>query len=279
MFLIGKFQQFHAEIVRLKARVAGGTWVFQGDDAAAAAESAAKESPTVVWRRLVSLLERQRVEASNQGGDVAVELYLRAQYAMVALADEIFLYTTWVGRESWRENLLEEKFFESHRAGEELFDRIEKLLLDGDSLHAELARIYLMVLALGFQGKYRGEPDAEQTIAAYRRRLFRFIFNREPLVLQGNEAVVPQAYAATLDEAVTTELPYLRPWLWAIAGVVLLWLGGSWGVWRYSTAELMPILTRIFEYEERALKIDEREHHAAQQTAPAGATSNPEEAH
>jgi type VI secretion system protein ImpK len=260
MFLIQKFQQFHAELVRLKARVAGGTWVFQGEDSVPAAESAGKESPTVVWRRLVSLLERQKVDASNQGGDVAVELYRGAQYAMVALADEIFLYTTWVGRESWRENLLEEKFFDSHRAGEEVFERIEKLLLDGDSLHAELGRIYLMVLALGFKGKYRSEADAEETLAGYRRRLYRFVFNHDPLALQGSEAVVPQAYEATLEEAVTTELPYLRPWLWAIVGTVLLWLGGSWGIWRYSTAQLEPLVERIYDVELHRQNLEEHQH-------------------
>src|SRR5262245_45366266 len=114
MFLIDKFQQFHAEVIRLKARVTAGAWVFEGEQTAGLGESAAKESPTAVWRRLVSLLERQSLDAAQQGGDFAVEIYRRAQYAMAALADEIFLHVDWAGRESWRDHLLEAKFFGSH---------------------------------------------------------------------------------------------------------------------------------------------------------------------
>lgn len=244
MFLIDKFQQFHQELVRLKSRVSAGAWVFQGEDSNVG-ESAAKESPTAVWRRLSSLLERQALEASSHGGDFAVELYRRAQYAMVALADELFLHIDWAGRNNWREQLLETKFFGSHRAGEELFERIEELLGKQDSLLAELGRVYLIVLGLGFQGKYRGEPDVDATIAIYRRRLYRFIFNHDPQTLRGNEFVVPQAYAATLDAAVTTELPYLKPWLWAIAASLLLWVGGTFAIWRYSIGVLTPAVTRI----------------------------------
>lgn len=251
MFLIEKFQQFHAEVVRLKARVTAGAWVFQADETTGIGESAARESPTAVWRRLSSLLERQALEAGSHGGDFALELYRRAQYAMVALADEIFLHTDWAGRDSWRDHLLETKFFGSHRAGEELFERIEELLHDRETLFAELGRIYLMVLGLGFQGKYRGRPDAEEIIAVYRRRLFRFVFNHDPLAVHGNQYVVPQAYAATLDEAVTSELPYLKPWFWAIAASLLLWIGGSYAIWSYATSDLAPIVSRIDGAESR----------------------------
>lgn len=251
MFLIEKFQQFHAEVIRLKARVTAGAWVFEGEQTAGLGESVAKESPTAVWRRLVSLLERQSLDAAHQGGDFAVEIYRRAQYAMAALADEIFLHVDWVGRESWRDHLLEAKFFNSHRAGDELFERIEDLLHDRDSLFAELGRVYLMVLGLGFQGRYRGRPDVDETIAVYRKRLYRFVFNHDPLAVHGNQYVVPQAYAATLDEAVTTELPYLRPWFWAIAFAMVLWIGGTYAVWRYSVMDLIPILQRIDAVEKR----------------------------
>ena len=269
MFLIEKFQQFHAEVIRLKARVTAGAWVFQGEETAGLAESVAKESPTAVWRRLVSLLERQSLDAAHQGGDFAVEIYKRAQYAMAALADEIFLHVDWVGRDSWREHLLEAKFFNSHRAGDELFERIEDLLHDRDALFSELARVYLMVLGLGFQGRYRGKPDAEETIAIYRRRLFRFIYGRDPQAVHGNQYVVPQAYSATLDEAVSTELPYLRPWLWAMVAAVVLWIGGSFAVWKYSIQDLIPLIQRIERMEASEHAQEANEDAEPANTAPA----------
>lgn len=259
MFLIEKFQQFHAEVVKLKARVTAGAWVFPGEELAVPGRGATRESPTAVWQRLSSLLERQSLEAGSQGGDFAVELYRRAQYAMVALADETFLHTDWMGRDSWRENLLETKFFRTHTAGEELFDRIEELLHERETVYAELARVYLMVLGLGFQGQYRGRPDADERIANYRRRLFRFVYSREPLAVHGNQYVVPQAYAATLDESVSTELPYVKPWIWAIAVSLILWLGGSYGIWRYSKNQLEPTIDNILTMEKKEQTTDAAE--------------------
>lgn len=239
MFLIEKFQQFYGEVLRVKAKVSEGTWVFEAQGAQA------DTSPTAVWRRLSSMLERQALEASREGGDFGVEIYRRAQYAMAALADEIFLHLDWAGREPWRQSLLEQKLFNSHRAGEELFERMDALLRDRDSIQVELARIYLIVLALGFQGKYRGTPEADAELESYRDHLHRFIHGREPQAVRGNEHLVPLAYASTLDDGQPSTVPYLKPWLWATAIVVLLWLAGTHFLWRRSVQELEPVVKRI----------------------------------
>lgn len=245
MFLIEKFHQFHAEVVRLRTNIADATWAFDRAAATGTAAAAADASPSAVWRRLLAVLERQELDAGREGGDFGAEIYRRAQYAMAVLADEIFLNFEWPGREAWRHNLLESKLFGSHRAGEELFERIEQILRDRDNMYTELARVYLMVLALGFQGKYRGEPDADVAIEAYRRRLFRFIFSRDPLAVRGSEPVMPQAYAATLDEGRGQQLAYLRPWIWAMVLVVALWLAGSHWLWKSATAEIEPLMEEI----------------------------------
>lgn len=243
MFLIDKFQQFYGEVIRLRGRVAEGSWVFQGDGAGAANEP--RESPSGVWRKLVALLERQSLDAGREGGDFGLEIYRRAQYAMAALADEIFINLAWAGRDAWREHLLEAKLFGSHNAGEELFERIDALLRDHDALYGELARIYLMVLALGFQGKYRGYPEGAEIIETYRRRLFRFIYSREPQVAHGDERVMPQAYAVTLDDVSVTRLPYLKPWVWALVLILVLWVGGSHLLWRNAVADIEPLVDDI----------------------------------
>jgi len=243
MFLIDKFQQFYGEVIRLRGRVAEGSWVFQADASGAANEP--RESPSGVWRKLVGLLERQSLDAGREGGDFGLEIYRRAQYAMAALADELFINLDWPGRDAWREHLLEAKLFGSHHAGEELFERIDFLLRDHDALYGELARIYLMVLALGFQGKFRGRADGDEQIESYRRRLFRFIYARDPQVVQGSERVVPQAYAATLDEASMSELPYLKPWIWTLVLVIVVWLAGSHMLWRHAVADLEPLVDDI----------------------------------
>ena len=237
MFLIEKFHQFHDELLRLTKQVEEGNWVFDGA-IAPGTEMAPDGAPSAVWRRLLTMLERQSLEAGRDGGDFAVQIYRGAQYAMAAYADEVFLHLNWAGREAWREHLLEFRLFKSHRAGEEVFERIDVLLRDQDAAYSELARVYLMVLALGFQGKFRGALDAELQLESYRRRLFRFIFGRDPRAVRGAEEIVPQAYAATLDESRSSALPYVRPWLWAIVAVVLLWLAGAHFIWDDATSKL-----------------------------------------
>ncbi|HEX9983244.1 MAG TPA: DotU family type IV/VI secretion system protein [Thermoanaerobaculia bacterium] len=243
MFLIEKFQQFYAEVLRMKAQVSEGGWAFESDAAAVESRLTANSAGTV-FRRLLSVLQRQAEEAGRNGGDVALAIYRRAQYAMAALADEIFLNLDWQGKELWRSTLLESRVFASHHAGEELFSRIEELLHDHDASQAELARVYLMVLALGFQGKYRGKPDAEEEIAVIRHRLHRFIFGRDPQAVRGAEHLVPQAYLSVIDRR-PAQLAHMKPWLWAVAAVLVLWLGLSHLLWRSTTNDLTPLVDEI----------------------------------
>jgi type VI secretion system protein ImpK len=248
MFLVDKFQQFYVELLRLRDRVTEGTWVvIDGEVKPKGDEASVETSPSAVWHKLHTLLRRQAAEAQREGGDVGHEVYRNAQYAMAALADEVFLHLEWAGRDAWREHLLETKLFGSHRAGEELFERIEKMLVDREGMYQELARIYLTTLALGFEGKYRGNPEAPQEIEAYRRRLHRFIFNRDPLAIKGNEEIVPQAYSQTLDEARPTALPYLRPWVIAIVLIFVVWIGAGHLIWINAVQEIRPYLDALLQ--------------------------------
>src|SRR5437764_516594 len=69
-------------------------------------------------------------------------------------ADETFTYTEWEGQGGWMKVSLERKIFQTNASDIELFRRIDKLLKESpDSVVArDLARVYLLVLAAGFQG-------------------------------------------------------------------------------------------------------------------------------
>jgi type VI secretion system protein ImpK len=244
MFVTEKFQQFHAELCRLQERLRDGNAAFDFD--APADVRGAGLSASAAWRRILNILERQEQDAVRQGGDLGLEIYKRAQYAMAALGDEIFLNMDWPGRDAWRQNLVEAKLFGTHRAGEELFERIDDLLRDRDSSQVEIARVYLSVLALGFQGKYRGRPDAEQEVEVIRRRLYRFIFGRDPRVVRGREAVVPQTYMGMVERP-RVELPHLKPWIWAIVLVTLVWAVGQHLIWQHTVEHIDPLVERILE--------------------------------
>jgi type VI secretion system protein ImpK len=214
-----------------------GNWVFDATKPYRT-EAVSNVTPNAVWQQLLALLERQSLEAGQDGGAFGVQTYREAQYAMAALADEVFLRLDWDGREAWQDHLLEFRLFQTHCAGEELFERIEKLLRDGHSAYKELARVYLIVLGLGFEGKYYKEPEIIPPIASYRRRLFSFVFGHDPLAVRGREQLMPQAYSTTLNESDPSTLPYVRPWLLVIAAVLLLWLVGAHWIWDNATAKL-----------------------------------------
>jgi len=163
---------------------------------------------------------------------------------MAALGDEIFLYLDWPGRDLWRSNLLESRLFGTHRAGEAVFERLDAILSGRDPIYGDLARVYLMALALGFAGRYRG-PEGAVRLETYRKDLFAFITNREPEILSGSAHLFPQAYTSTLDEGEGGRLPNLRPWIASLVLVTLVWLFLSYRLWDGLMADLEPLVQRI----------------------------------
>lgn len=169
------------------------------------------------------------------------------RYAMAALADEVFIHLGWSGASSWRHHLLESALFDTHRAGEEIFRRIDHLIQHGDRSHryAEVALVYLLMLALGFQGKHRGNPRVQQIVEDTRRNLYRFLSGRTP---EDGETprVSPAAYAGTLaPSGPRPKMPYLRRWIVILGGVVLLWLLIGHALWLHLTDQLRPMLEGI----------------------------------
>jgi len=240
---MAQFQEFYRELVRLKGRIGRDEWLMLAGDEPPGV--VAETSPNAVWQVLLSLLERQALESRRSGGDFAASIYAQAQYVMAALADDIFLHLDWPSREAWQSHLLEARLFQSHTAGDAIFERLDELLTRTDPVYLELAHLYLAALALGFQGKYRGQDTAELELAAYRRRLLAFITRQEATALEGRERFFPETYAHTLDRSEGRELPYLRRWVIAFVVLIALWILVSHLVWWELTRDLRPLLERI----------------------------------
>ena len=196
-FLLARFRELYEEVVRWKRRLAQENRGLAGGGAEPAATATA---PVTVVESLLGLLNRQEAEVRRAGGDYAAEMYRRAQYVMAALADEIFLYLDWPGREAWRSDLLEYRLFRSYRAGEEVFRQISAILRTRDPVDADLAKVMLLALGLGFRGQLRG-PAGEPQIAAFRRQLYTFITHREAGSPHPPHSLLPEAYASTIESA------------------------------------------------------------------------------
>ncbi|MDP9122070.1 MAG: DotU family type IV/VI secretion system protein [Acidobacteriota bacterium] len=240
-YLLTNFRDFYREVVRLKRVVGHDPNLFH-----AAAPAGAEISAGAVWQELLDLLERQAVAVRRGGGEYAAESYRDAQYVMAALADETFIHLDWPGREAWRGNLLESRLFQSHRAGEEVFLRIDRLLRTREPIETELAKVYLLALGLGFQGRYRG-PIGVAHIAAYKRQLYAFVANVDPDAPRGLRPLLPEAYGSTLEVGEGRRLPHLRPWVTAAVAVLALWLVVSHGLWLRLISDLEPLVRQILE--------------------------------
>jgi len=241
--LVSQFRAFYGEVLRLKRLVTSGTWATSatspGDE-----DTVRTQTVTAVWQRLLSLLEQQELVAGRYGGEYGAMFYKEAQYVMAALADETFLHLDWCGKAAWQTQLLEARLFGSQSAGEVLFQKLERLLNNRDPVYAELNTVYLMALALGFQGKFRGSSEAGQ-LADYRRRLYAGIAHRKPDLLSATRQLCPEAHAHTLVAGQAGRLPTARPWFVLLAGVMLLFWGLTHLLWAQLTDDLHKTIAPI----------------------------------
>jgi type VI secretion system protein ImpK len=184
--LLDQFNDFYQHI--LKAR--------DGILAREAMENTMTPPPEEIALELTRSLE----QSANQMKSIPMSgrRLQEAQYAMVALADETILNIDWSGRDAWLEEPLEARFYQSHEAGERVFKKIDELLYRNDPDDVELARIYLMTLALDFRGRFR-DHDPHDERAAYLNNLHYFIFKRPPAFKDEDTRLFPSAYEATLS--------------------------------------------------------------------------------
>lgn len=197
----------------------------------------AKSAAEALSRQLCQLIELQTLEARRIGGKAGIEAEVQARFLKAALADEILLNTDWAGRSYWRHVLIEATLFKSSYAGERVFDDLDQLLREREASRRHIGRLYLYLLSLGFQGRYRGTAG-QGKIAEYRRELFQFIYMR-PADMQGRDRTLSeQPYTSTLSHIAARRLPRINR-----SGVIillvllvllglseLLWLWQSWPV-------------------------------------------------
>ncbi len=199
-------------------------------------DAEAKPAAEALSRQLCQMIELQTLEARRIGGKAGIEAEVQGRFLKAALADEVLLNTEWAGRTYWRHVLIEATLFKSSYAGERVFADLDQLLREREASRRNLGRLYLYLLALGFQGRYRGIK--QDKIADYRRELFQFVYLR-PADLQGRDRTLSeQAYASTLSHLKAGRLPrFNRMGLVALLALLillglseLLWLWQSWPV-------------------------------------------------
>ncbi|GIV52522.1 MAG: hypothetical protein KatS3mg038_3043 [Candidatus Kapaibacterium sp.] len=200
--------------------------------------------PEYLHRQLTSQFEQYDRQAMHIGGSF-LDAYGEARYAMIAVADELLITTSWSYMQWWQEHLIEEAVQGTHVAGEDFFRRLERILSERrTSEYIEVAKVYLLALLLGFQGKYRGS-QATATIASFISRLYEYIFDR-PYVAS-SLAIAPSENLSLFSAG---EIPYFAPsyrrylLLASVLGVALIF---SAILWLILTSPLRRLANEIEE--------------------------------
>jgi type VI secretion system protein ImpK len=194
--------------------------------------------------QLSDLLTAQGLEVSARGTEPERALAQEAKYLKVALADELLIHSAWAGQSAFLDHLLEMALFRTSRAGQEIVDRIERLLAGPSESASLLAPQYLFALNLGFEGRLRPltrlrvDVDATRTVQELKQALFRLVHHRDPEPLhalqraaaQTQRVASEQAYLHTLQNMVPVRnwrLSRAGAWMigWAIALLLISQIG------------------------------------------------------
>jgi type IV/VI secretion system ImpK/VasF family protein len=246
-FLVQKFRAFYNEVVVYKNQKAE----FSGGYATAiladfATDLSPEQSAQSLSVRLQQLLELQSAESSWMGGEAAA-LYPQAQYAMAVLADEILSHAEWPGQVSWGQHRLELAVFKTAAADVEFFRRVDGLLKNGPQATAtrDLARVYFLVIASGFRGKYR-PFGLVRPLAEYRLRLYEFVYGGDALLLYGDDRrLFPEALSVTMAGKGLRRFSMAQQWV----AILILMLTGYTVIsnitWKRVSADLKDIAARV----------------------------------
>ncbi|MBR1735264.1 MAG: DotU family type IV/VI secretion system protein [Alphaproteobacteria bacterium] len=197
---------------------------------------------------LKALMDNEHLSSFNKNSKEVI-------YAMTAIADEIFLNMDWNGKTYWEENMLETKFFGSQIAGEEIFDRINRLISEPEPLGTEKAEIYLNMLSLGFVGKFRGADNETTEIDMYRHKLFEFITKYDREVINVSEyRIFHKEYTFTMPTVRRKLLPDGSVVTYLSVFFLFMFISVSTIVWLVETRDLNILLNEISEIILRAHK-------------------------
>jgi len=200
-------------------------------------QSAALTAAREANAKCASLLQAQQLQMASRGTEPERALAEEVQYLKVALADELLLHTAWMGQPVFLNHLLETSIFRTSRAGEEVIDRVGRLLKSTTPEAQALAPLYLYAINLGFQGRLRplSQGMVNETeggsVQSLKLGLFRMIYHRDPELLhslqrasaQSNRVLSEQAYLHTLHSMVPVRSWRLsRAGAWMIGWALLL---------------------------------------------------------
>lgn len=251
--IVHGFQAFYYELLRQKERALSLYFSYGNSDDNSETEADDLKTRDVeggvveIQKKLLTIIVNvsDTILAKSRINPKFVE---DIKYLMTIFADEIFLNLKWDGIKFWRYTLLEKQLFQTEIAGDKFFSMLDNIINDLNS--EEMSFLYLMLLSLGFKGKYRdlSSSDADDKISWYKGRLCAILntgYSR--LFYPGRQHMIESCYESTFLENDDNTLPDLRFWSFCVVSVIFLYIIISFFIWSDITGELNEIITKISE--------------------------------
>jgi type VI secretion system protein ImpK len=115
---------------------------------------------------------------ARQGGADPDQIRI-ARYIVCTFVDTAVFQTPWGGYNIWGARSLLVTFEKEAQGGEKFFAMLEQMCKTAER-YLDLIELQYVCLALGFQGKYRGQPEGRTALQALQERLYRLIRERRP---------------------------------------------------------------------------------------------------
>jgi len=199
-------------------------------------------------------VEIDKVKAHCERDPRLAPLIQRSFNSLVATADQVVLGSAWPERAAWSMNLLETSYFGSATGGAEFFRFVEEIKHEPTDAAAEIAALLFQCMAMGFQGKLRGE---RRELESRRQELF------DKARLGANEGVgdgserklTPESYDrnSSIQGAKLPTVSTLR-----VAAVALVALLGGWGFGKIITGMEVGEDVKTIGEIEAAIRGDDR---------------------
>lgn len=176
-------------------------------------------------RAALDEVERDAQAVGYDGADIK-----ETHFAVVAFLDSVVLNSSEPIRAEWERRTLQEEIFGQTDAGVVFFEKLERMRSRRDSQDlADILEVYLLVLLLGFEGRYSGGLRGE--IYSIQEKIKSRIRDMRGSTPRMSPTGLPEPTTQVLVAPASKPLPYLAIVLTTIALTVLLFVVAEMHLW------------------------------------------------
>jgi type VI secretion system protein ImpK len=178
--------------------------------------SVAVPQASVATLRQQAVQEIRAFEERLRAGGVAREDELVARYVLCTFVDSAVLNTPWGAQGDWAAQSLLVMFHKEVSGGEKFFEILDRISADA-TRYVDLLELLYVCLALGYEGKYRQDPNGPARLSELQHGLYRLIRERRQT---RDEELSPRWQG--IEDRRNRVMRYVPWWLVAIAGLAVI---------------------------------------------------------